>query len=148
MGVGGVGYLVFVDAGDSCVSGTMNVVACRRGGVRMGNNERGWVGRKNSGVRAFLLGQAGEPASQSGNIEVPLERRFFRRREVDQSLCFVNRIQRSDFPFTPGNLPELLAFEIIKIDMAVTAGFAGPQEAFAVFHGMQIAADVDPLTII
>src|SRR5260370_27533834 len=123
------------------------VLASRRGSVRMGNNERGWVGRKNSGVRAFLLGQAGEPASQSGNIEVPLERRFFRRREVDQSLCFVNRIQRSDFPFAPGNLPELLAFEIIKIQMAVTAALAGPQEALAVFQEMQIVADVDPVRI-
>src|SRR6266446_5245785 len=100
-------------------------------------------------MRAFFLGDACESgAIETDTIQVTLEGRFLRRREIHHALGFLNRVQRSDFPLAFGDLSDQLAVEIVEIEMSVSRAFAGPQEALAVLEEIKIVADIDPIGIL
>src|SRR5437016_13291232 len=100
-------------------------------------------------MRAFFLGDACESgAIETDTIQVTLEGRFLRRREIHHALGFLNRVQRSDFPLAFGDLSEQLAVETVDLEMSVSRAFAGPQEALAVLEELQIVADIDRIGLL
>src|SRR5216683_7230854 len=128
-----LGDFVFVNCRDARSIGTVEVLARRSGGVRIGVVESGVIGCKNRGVRARVFGEPGEGGSvESDAVEMALERRFFCGREIDESLCLIDCVDRGDFPLTLGELRELPALEVIQVQVAIPAALAGPQEALAI----------------
>src|SRR6267143_2844488 len=100
-------------------------------------------------MRAFFLGDACESgAIETDTIQVTLEGRLLRRREIHRALGFLNCVERSDFPLTFGDLSEQLTVEIVEIEMSVSGAFAGPEEALAVPEEIKIVADIDPIGIL
>ena len=99
-------------------------------------------------VHAVLFGDAGESgAVERHAIEMPLEGRFFRGREIDDAFGFVNGIHLADFPIAFGELRELLAGQVIEIEMAVAGAFTRPEKAIGVLEKIKVVADIDPVLI-
>ena len=145
MVIGKLGHFVFVDGRDARPVRAVQLLARGSGGVRIVVNERGRRRGERGGVCAFVFREARQAgAIECGAIELAFDWRFFRGREVHDSLGFVHRVERSDFPFALGDLPELLAVAIVKIKMSVAASLAGPQESLAVPEKIQLVADIDP----
>src|SRR5712664_2117501 len=100
-------------------------------------------------MRAFFLGDACKSgAIETDTIQVTLEGRFLRRREIHRALGFLNRVQRSDFPFAFGDLSEQLSVETVEIEMPVSGALAGPEEVLAIPKEIKIVADIDPIGIL
>src|SRR5882762_10970315 len=100
-------------------------------------------------MRAFYLGDACESgAIETDTIQVTLQGRLLRRREIHRALGFVNRVQRSDFPLAFGDLSEQLAVEIVEIQVPISGALAGPEEALAVLEEIEIVADIYPIGIL
>src|SRR5712664_1992449 len=100
-------------------------------------------------MRAFFLGDACESgAIETDTIQVTLQGRLLRRREIHRALGFVNRVQRSDFPLAFGDLSEQLAVEIVEIQVPISGALAGPEEALAVLEEIEIVADIYPIGIL
>src|SRR6266480_6243513 len=144
-----LGDFVFVNSSDARSIGAVELLARRCRGVRISVVENSGMGCKNRGVRAFVLAQPGEAASVEGDaVEVAFQRGFFRGAEIDKPLRFIYRVNRRYFPLTLGELRQLLAFEVIQIQVAIPAALAGPQEALAVLEKIKIVANVDPIGVI
>src|ERR1700741_4940820 len=77
-----------------------------------------------------------------------LHRRFFRGREIDKALRFVDSVHVADFPLALGELGKFLAREIVEIQMAVAGAFTRPQEALSVFQEVEVIAEIDPVRVL
>src|SRR6266850_4737638 len=98
---------------------------------------------------AFFLGDACESSAiETDTIQVTLEGRLLGRRGIHKKLGFLNRVERSDFPFAFGDLSKQLAVEIVEIQVPVSGAFAGPEKALAILKEIKIIADIDPIGIL
>src|SRR5260370_12216833 len=105
MVVGKLGDFVSVARSDGRSIDAVEVLPRRSGGVRISVVESGGIGRKNRGVRAFLLGEPGQAGPVKSNaVEVSFQRRFFRGGEIHETFFFIHGVERSDFPFTSVDL--------------------------------------------
>src|SRR6266436_7709117 len=126
----------------------VEIQARRSRGIREGIVKSGRVRREDRIMRTFFLGDACESIPTETNaIQMTLEVRFFRRREIHRALRFFYRIECSDFPFSFGELRKLLAVAIVEIQVPVSGAFAGPEKALAILKEMKIVADIDPVGI-
>ena len=79
---------------------------------------------------------------------MPLQRRFFCRGEINDSLPFIHRTQPRNFPLALCELRQLLSAHIVQIQVAIPASFARPQESLSVLEKVQIVAHVNPVIIL
>src|SRR5207245_980641 len=124
------------------------ILARWRSRVRKSINEGRSICCEHRRVRASFLGQPCEARPiKSDAVELPLHRRFFRGGEVNEILRFVNGVNLRNLPITFGKLRELLAADVIQIQVAVAAALAGPQKTLSILEEKKIVADVDPVWI-
>src|SRR5438552_1753824 len=121
------GHSVLVDRGDARAISAIKILALRRGGIRIGVVEGRSVGRKDRSMCSGLLSDGSKGcAVERYSIEVALKQRFFGCREIDQALCFIHAVERSDFPLAFGELRKLFSLEVKQIQMAIPAALARP----------------------
>ena len=87
-------------------------------------------------------------AGKRDAVELPLDGTLLRGGEIDLAVLFVHAGDALDFPIAVGELSELLARQIVEIEMAESGALAGPQKALPVGEEMQVVADIDPVFVL
>src|SRR5581483_5839569 len=94
--------------------------------------------------KLLRLGAAGK----RGTVELPLDRACFRGREIYLAGFLVDPCNSVDLPIAVSDLRQLLASQIIKIEVAEAGALTGPEEALIVIEEAKIVGEIDPVFIL
>ena len=75
-------------------------------------------------------------------VNAAAQRPLIRRLKVQQALVFVQTVKVGYFPLAGGDLAQQISLHVVEVDVVVSALFARPDKAAAVFEESQVVVDV------
>ena len=100
-------------------------------------------------MRSVIAGERNRLASRKWRaIKLSLDSASLRRGEVYLRVFLIHAGDALDLPVPVSNLCQLLAVQIVQIEMAIAGALAGPQKTLLIRQEAQVVVYIDPVFIL